>query len=203
MVQDFKDKTDVLMVNVPATKTNVEKSFAVTGEFLEIYKKYAALRPQNLQTKSFFLNYQRGKCTRQPIGITKIGAMPRTIAEFLKLPDAARYTGHCWRRSSATTLVNSGADILTLKRHGGWKSTSVAESYVEESDYQKKIISEKITEAVMPKPKIQPIFSSEASTSSAVLTTKKESNVGGNIFVGCIGCNIVINLPKSDSKENQ
>ncbi|CAG9790350.1 unnamed protein product [Diatraea saccharalis] len=30
-------------------------------------------------------------------------------------------------------LADSGADILTLKRHGGWRSSTVAESYVEDS----------------------------------------------------------------------
>lgn len=43
------------------------------------------------------------------------------------------YTGHCYRRTSASLLADSGADILTLKRHGGWKSSTVAEGYVEDS----------------------------------------------------------------------
>lgn len=44
-------------------------------------------------------------------------------AQFLKLPDPLAYTGHCFRRTSATLLVNGGSDILQLKRHGGWKSS--------------------------------------------------------------------------------
>ncbi|KAJ8947151.1 hypothetical protein NQ318_002513 [Aromia moschata] len=30
-------------------------------------------------------------------------------------------------------LVESGGDFMTLKKHGGWNSSTVAEGYVEES----------------------------------------------------------------------
>ena len=49
----------------------------------------------------------------------------------------------CLRRTSATFLVDSGGDITTLKRHGGWKSSSVAEGYIEESIENKKRSPEK------------------------------------------------------------
>ncbi|EFA12748.1 hypothetical protein TcasGA2_TC010275 [Tribolium castaneum] len=42
-------------------------------------------------------------------------------------------TRHCLRRSSATLLVDAGADITALKRHGGWRSTTVAETYIDHS----------------------------------------------------------------------
>jgi hypothetical protein len=42
------------------------------------------------------------------------------------------------RNYSATLLADSGTDITCVKRHGGWKSTSVAEGYLENS-----ILSEK------------------------------------------------------------
>lgn len=41
-------------------------------------------------------------------------------------------------------LVDAGGDILSLKRHGGWKSTTVAESYLEESIGNKISICNKI-----------------------------------------------------------
>ncbi len=59
--------------------------------------------------------------------------MPKEIAIFLELQDIHLYTGLCFRCSSATILVDSGGDLLTLKRHGGWKSSTVAESYIDES----------------------------------------------------------------------
>jgi hypothetical protein len=53
-------------------------------------------------------------------------------------------TGHCYRRTSATLLANAGADVLTLKRHGSWKSSTVAENYVAESMCNKIKISKMI-----------------------------------------------------------
>ena len=53
--------------------------------------------------------------------------MPQKIAQFLKLTNPELYTGHCFRRTSATLLIDAGGDITALKRHGGWKSTAVTE----------------------------------------------------------------------------
>lgn len=51
----------------------------------------------------------------------------------MNLAEANLYTGHWFQRSSATLLANSGVGFLGLKRHGGWKSSGIAESYVAES----------------------------------------------------------------------
>ena len=64
------------------------------------------------------------------------------------MPNSNLYTGHCFRRSSATLLVDAGGDITTLKRHGGWKSTTVAEGYIEESIQNKMQISNTILNSV-------------------------------------------------------
>jgi hypothetical protein len=96
----------------------------------------------------FFLNYQRGKCRKQPTGINKFGNISREIAEFLKFPQPASYTGHCLRRSSATILVDSGANITALKRHGGWRSTTVAEGYIDHSLQNKVQTADKILHSI-------------------------------------------------------
>lgn len=44
-----------------------------------------------------------------------LGAIPKIIAKYRKLPNAEKYTGHTFRRTSATP--GSGADITSLKRH--------------------------------------------------------------------------------------
>lgn len=84
-------------------------------------------RPEKTTSDRFFLNWQNGKYTNQPIGVNKFGSMPKKIAEYLGLDDAHLYTGHSFRRSSATLLADAGANITTIKRHGGWKSTTTAE----------------------------------------------------------------------------
>lgn len=59
--------------------------------------------------------------------INKIGSLSQEIAIYLELPDAKTYTDHTFRRTSATLITNAGSNMTTLKRHGGWKSSNVAE----------------------------------------------------------------------------
>lgn len=150
--KDVENHGTMLLVRITNTKNKIPRSFTIHGPFYEIVKKYEALRSTKAKTDRFFLNFQKGKCTCQPIGINKFGSMPKEIAKFLALPDADSYTGHSFRRTSATLLADSGADILTLKRHGGWRSDTVAESYVEDSIQNKANISAKITQAINLEP---------------------------------------------------
>lgn len=147
-INDVKTDSVLQAINLPNTKTNQERTFVVKGEYLNIVKKYQALRPDNLSTPRFFLNYQKGKCTRQVIGRNKFAAMPKEIALFLKLDNPEQYTGHCFRRTSATLLADSGANLTTIKRHGGWRSDQVAEGYIEESVENKSKITDSITEHI-------------------------------------------------------
>jgi hypothetical protein len=41
-------------------------------------------------------------------------------------------------------FLNAGADITVLKRHGGWRSNTVAEGYMEDSVQNKLELSSKI-----------------------------------------------------------
>ena len=106
------------------------------------------LRPEACKSQYFFVNYYCGKCTVQNVGINKFGNMGKQIATYLNLPDPQSYTGHCFRRSSATMLVDAGGDITSLKRHGGWKSTTVAEGYIDESLQNKLKISNTILNSI-------------------------------------------------------
>ena len=45
-----------------------------------------------------------------------------------------KYTTHCWRRSAATNLADRGVSFINLKRHGQWKSDSVVEGYIANSE---------------------------------------------------------------------
>lgn len=85
------------------------------------------MRPSNCDHRRVFVNYQAGKCTKQPVGVDTFGKIPSKIATYLQPPNLATYTSHCFRRTSATLLMDAGGDITNLKRHGGWKSTTVAE----------------------------------------------------------------------------
>ena len=54
------------------------------------------------------------------------------------------YHLYIYRRSAATLLADCGADIITLKRFGGWKSDNVVQGYIEESIQQKVHVGRKI-----------------------------------------------------------
>ncbi|XP_045474958.1 uncharacterized protein LOC123680884 [Harmonia axyridis] len=146
---DFKFEENSVFITVAKTKTNQQRIFAISNPiWLKLIAEYYALRPAHTNHNRFFVNYKSGKCTVQPIGINKMGSMPRRIAKFLNLPNSELYSGHCFRRSSASHLANKGEDIISLKRHGGWKSSSVAESYVEASAQKKLDIAQTLASQI-------------------------------------------------------
>ena len=123
-VDDIQYRADSIMVVIPKTKNYVPRTFLVTDEnWIHLIKKYANLRPKRVTHRRFFLTYRNGYCINCPMGINMIGKVPKIIAAFLKLSDPEHFTGHCFRRSSATHIANSGGDLLTIKRLGGWKSS--------------------------------------------------------------------------------
>jgi len=137
-VDNIFDKGDMVLVKIPKTKNDKPRSFIITEDFYQIYKKYVALRPSDVESKRFFFNFKKGKCSKQVIGINTIANFPKIVATYLKLEKPENYTSHTFRRTSATLLADSGASILDIQRQGGWKSSTVAASYVEDSLGNKK-----------------------------------------------------------------
>ncbi|KAJ8974823.1 hypothetical protein NQ317_001012 [Molorchus minor] len=167
-VDDIEDVGSSLIVKIPNTKTKIPRIFVVTdvGNMLELFRKYLSLRPPH------------------PVGKNTTGKIPSVVASYLKLPDVACYTGHCLRRSSATLLADAGVDIMTIKRHGGWKSTTVAEGYVENSIENKTKIASQVL---------------VGTTTSAITKTVNvsESNIPSNInFENCTNVTFNLNVNK-------
>ncbi|KAJ8977680.1 hypothetical protein NQ317_018885 [Molorchus minor] len=133
-LNNIEDLGNTLVVNIPDSKTRVSRTFTVITEtYIDLYRNYLALRPAHVNHQRLFIQYTSNKCTIQPVGINIFGKMPTDIARFLKLPNSELYTGHCFRRTSASLLADSGANLCTIERHGGWKSSSVAEGDLEDS----------------------------------------------------------------------
>ncbi|KAJ8950442.1 hypothetical protein NQ317_011010 [Molorchus minor] len=104
------------------------------------------------------------------------GNNPSVVASYLKLP------GCCI--SSATLLADAGVDITTIKRHAGWKSTTVAEGYVENSIENKTKIANQVL---------------VGTTTSAITKTVNvsESNIPSNInFENCTNVTFNLNVNK-------
>lgn len=111
-----------IMITIPTTKNNTIRQFVI-GEgddsevnLIDIFKKYAYLRPNDSPTTRFFVGYRHGKCIKQPIGINTFGSYPQRIATFLQLPSSSEYTGHSFRRSSAAFLADSHVNWSIVKR---------------------------------------------------------------------------------------
>ena len=80
----------------------------------------------------------------QVVGRNIIGSRPSKIVEYLNLGNSFLYTGHALRKNSATLLANKGIEVLGLKSHGGWRSSTVAKSSVGDSLKSKIEFVEKI-----------------------------------------------------------
>ncbi|XP_063366711.1 uncharacterized protein LOC134655188 [Cydia amplana] len=113
-----KHSETLLLIKLPNSKTSTNRSFVVREEYVKIVEQYQCLRPPNAKSDRFFLQYHKGKCSGQPMGRNKIGGIPRDIATYLKLPNPQDYTGHCFKRTSASLLADSGADLSSLKGDG-------------------------------------------------------------------------------------
>ncbi|XP_045470783.1 uncharacterized protein LOC123678054 [Harmonia axyridis] len=190
-VDDVEDRGSVLVIQIPDTKTYKKRVFTVVNgtnkvAALDIFRKYRNLRPSKVDHKRLFINYKNEKCTVQPVGVNTFSKMPVTIAKYLGLSDAEQYTGHSFRRSSATLLANSGADLTVLKRHGGWRSSSVAEGYIEDSLQNKINISEQIlggvTKTGVPDAEMDIPAGPEKSSNTCAITTERVSFGGGAGF---------------------
>lgn len=131
-LQDITKQGNLIVVNLPITKTKKPRTFVIGQEFTNLVRKYEALRPRTTSDR-FFLNYQKGRCTAQVIGVHKFSIMPKQIATFLGLANPETYTGHAFRRTATTLLTGSGANIITLKRHRGLKSSTVTKGFRDDS----------------------------------------------------------------------
>lgn len=148
-IDDIEERENLLIIRIPDSKNHTSRTFVISdeinnGNVMSLYRKYINLRKPNTPHRRFFVFYKKGHCTVQCVGVNTFGKIPSEIAAYLKLPNPHLYTGHSFRRSSASILADSGEEITSIKRLGGWKSTSVAEGYLEESTKHKKDISNKI-----------------------------------------------------------
>lgn len=146
--QNVTDHGNELRVRIPTTKMKEPKMYIIDGEFAKIIREYVQLRPSNAKTNRFFLQYRNGKCINQVMGKHSIAKVPKEIAKFLQLPEPHTYTGHSYRRSSTTIAADAGASIEELKRLGKWKSSSVAEGYIQDSFEHKRKLFNYISSAV-------------------------------------------------------
>ena len=73
------------------------------------------------------------KYSKAPMGYKYLDKIPKDLAEALNLENPVGYTGHSFRRSSATHAADEGASSVEMRRHYNWKDDTIANKYIEET----------------------------------------------------------------------
>jgi integrase len=144
---NVEKKDDHYIIFIEKSKTDQAKKgfqFFVQGDHVAVIDKYINLFISEERKGRFFRSISRGKGSRKVCGKNVIGKFPFLIASTLNLNDSKEFTGHCFRRTGATLIADSGVDKITLKRAGRWKSDSVCDGYIEESSSSKLLISKAV-----------------------------------------------------------
>lgn len=171
-VEEIEDLANKYIVSINSNKNDYAGQFIIGNLFYDHVKKYISLRPPGQFSDRFFIKYQEGKCFRQPIGRHKIGEVPENIASYLQLPDPKRYTGHCFRRTSATLLSDSGANMQMVKQLGRWRSDIIAQGYIENSMHNRQLIYD----GVVHKATTANTHSNPSTSTSAQVANEKEKD---------------------------
>ncbi|XP_063544513.1 uncharacterized protein LOC134752749 isoform X5 [Cydia strobilella] len=106
-----EDHGENFFIKIVRNKNRLQDYFVVQGTYYNIVKKYQDLRLTSAPSNRFFQAFRNGKCRAQVIGINRFGAMPKEIAEFLKLPDAKSFTGHTFRAVSRVPVEKASSKI--------------------------------------------------------------------------------------------
>ena len=124
-------------------------TFYIPVMYAPLFEKYIS-ELETIDKKSRFLkNFLMLDLKRtQNTGYKKVSNFIKKACAILGL-DPKGYTGHCMRRSAATNLADNGVSFVNLKRHGQWKSDSVVEGYIANSE---PIRLERL-QNLMPKPR--------------------------------------------------
>ena len=112
---------------------------------------------------------------QRPIGKNTLGLYPKKCAAILE-KNIDSFTGHAFRRTSATIVADFGASMLALKRHGRWKSDRVAEGYVAES----KKVKMEVANIISGEKEVQSIGET-SSSANLVRETSTSANLLSNI----------------------
>lgn len=188
-VNFFNEK---VAIEIPNSKTYQPRSFMITDQkWITPLEEYMTLR-KNVQNEMLFMQIRFEKITNQRIGHNTISQMPKKIAGFLKLSDIEAFTGHCFRRTAATLLANNGGDLMQIKRLGGWKSSTVAEGYIDSS-----IVTQVNTAKLISKPSSNLTNATLTPNNHEIKLSTKEVQQGLNISVVAYNnANVTINLNK-------
>ncbi len=108
---------------------------SIVEQYLEAVKKDRAHLKEEEHSGLFYTarNTPNAKFLKDPIGKNTLGIVGKEVAKILLKPNPDEFTGHCWRRSSATAAAEGGATTMELRTHFDWAQDSMCKEYVEKS----------------------------------------------------------------------
>lgn len=185
-VNDIEDTNRIIIVTLKDTNNKILRKFVITEDDTPfkgctLYRKYAALRPPGLENQRVFVDYRNGKCTRQFVGIHKIGGVPKKIAEFLNLENPEAYTGHSFKRSAASMLSENGCTFMTLHKYA-------KESASKKMKISKELYNSSTTISNSSTDLVEPSCTEELQTDNDLVEEEKFLVCGNNISTFNIRC---------------
>lgn len=134
----FNERENCYEVNFPyeRKRKNSGLTYLIPAEYNDYMSSYietlVEAKPGAVEAR-FLRNWNKRGCKRfQNLGHSMIGKFPKEMAVDLGI-DPTHFSTHSWRRSGATNLADGGCSLANLKRHGQWKSSTVAEGYIANS----------------------------------------------------------------------
>lgn len=107
-INDVEQHGEVIYIKVREENTKVKRSFTIESQYAAYVRKYLKRRQAFATTNHLFINCQKGRFQNVPIGRNKFIKIPKTIANFLHLPDPIKYTLASFRQKSASNLDSIG-----------------------------------------------------------------------------------------------
>ena len=141
---DIVQKGDVYEVNLQRKKQHGEKKKSmfiipsslashVTNYLLALSATLGDVAGPLIKGTPVCKTTKTSKFVKQPMGKNLLYGIGKDVATKLVLENPESYTGHCFRRTSATMAADGGATAQQMQRACGWKSVRTAQKYVEES----------------------------------------------------------------------
>ena len=130
----------ILIYICKGTGTIKIQKFFITDEFkVKVISEYVAtIEPEerigNPHLWRKICGPDRAHRFGQNIGHNTTSEWGKVMARRLGIDDWEKYTGHCFRRTGATQIADNGASIIQIMQRGNWRSSTVAEGYVAESN---------------------------------------------------------------------
>ena len=174
---DKKNEEITITIKKELSKNGEERRFMIKDSyFFSLFLKYQAkignrtkfLWPLWNNRYKIFNNQRRGQRWFQ--------MLVKEVAKDCGLQDPESYTHHSFRRGAASAAFTENATVTQIKHLGGWKSTSVAESYVYDSVESRRNMAKKVKLSEEPESKGKKRKASEVVVENNTVKKKIEVN---------------------------